>query len=80
MKTEISVPNPIFEAAERVAAALRMSLGEFYVAALTAYVATFRNGDKAPPEFQVSCTSTINKKRDLYHAEHLRDKKSFQRR
>ena len=45
MKTEISVPNPIYEAAERLAAALGMSLSEFYVAALTAYVATYQNGD-----------------------------------
>ena len=45
MKTEISVPNPIFKAAERLASALGMSLSEFYVAALTAYVATYENGD-----------------------------------
>jgi hypothetical protein len=45
MKTEISVPNPIYEAAERLAAALGMSVSEFYVAALTAYVATYQNGD-----------------------------------
>ncbi|MBN2315369.1 MAG: hypothetical protein JXM79_15680 [Sedimentisphaerales bacterium] len=45
MKTEISVPNPIYKAAERLAAALGMSLSEFYVAALTAYVATYQNGD-----------------------------------
>jgi hypothetical protein len=45
MKTEISVPNPIYEAAERLAAALGMSLSEFYVAALAAYVATYQNGD-----------------------------------
>jgi len=45
MKTEISVPNPIYEAAERLAAALGMSLSEFYVAALTAYVAAHQNGD-----------------------------------
>ena len=47
MKTEISVPNPIFKAAERLATALGMSLSEFYVAALTAYVATYQNGDVA---------------------------------
>ena len=45
MKTEISVPNPIFEAAERLAAALGMSLSEFYVAALKAYLAAYQNGD-----------------------------------
>jgi hypothetical protein len=45
MKTEISVPNPIHEAAERLAEELGMSLSEFYVAALAAYVATYQNGD-----------------------------------
>jgi hypothetical protein len=45
MKTEISVPNPIYEAAERLAEKLGMSLSEFYVAALAAYVATYQNGD-----------------------------------
>jgi len=45
MKTEISIPNPIFKAAEQLAAALGMSLSEFYVAALAAYVATYQNGD-----------------------------------
>ena len=45
MKTEISVPNPILEAAERLAKELGMSLSEFYVAALAAYVAAYQNGD-----------------------------------
>jgi hypothetical protein len=41
MKTEISVPNSIFEEAKRLAATLGMSLSEIYVAALSAYVATY---------------------------------------
>ncbi len=45
MKTEISVPNPIYEAAERLAEELGMSLSEFYVAAVAAYLATYQNGD-----------------------------------
>lgn len=45
MKTEISVPNPIFAAAERLAKELGMSLSEFYAAALAAYVAANQNGD-----------------------------------
>ncbi len=45
MKTEISVPNPIYEAAEKLAQELGMSLSEFYVAALAAYLATYQNGD-----------------------------------
>ena len=45
MKAEISVPNPAFEAAQRLAKELNMSLSEFYTAALAAYVATHQNGD-----------------------------------
>jgi len=45
MKTEISVPSPIYEAAERLAKELGMSLSELYVAALAAYLTTYQNGD-----------------------------------
>lgn len=45
MKTEISVPSPIYEAAERLAEEAGMSLSEFYVAALAAYVAAHQNGE-----------------------------------
>ena len=45
MKTEISVPNPIYEAAEQLAQELGMSLSEFYVAAVAAYLANYQNGD-----------------------------------
>lgn len=43
--SEISVPNAVSEAAERRAQELGMSLSEFHVAALTAYLATYQNGD-----------------------------------
>lgn len=45
MKTEISVPNTVFEEAQELAQELGMSLSEFYVVALTAYMATYQNGD-----------------------------------
>ena len=45
MKTEISVPNPIFEAAKQLAQELDMSLSELYTAALAAYMATCQNED-----------------------------------
>lgn len=45
MKTDISIPNPIFEAATKLAQKLDMSLSEFYTAALAAYVATYENED-----------------------------------
>lgn len=38
MKTDISIPNPIYHAAERLAEELGISLSELYTAALTAYV------------------------------------------
>lgn len=45
MKTEISVPNPLFEATRRLAEELGMSLSEFYASALTAYLEAYNNGD-----------------------------------
>ena len=38
MKTAISIPNPIFEAAERLAKELGMSRSELYTTAISAFV------------------------------------------
>lgn len=38
MKTDISIPNPIYRSAEKLAKELGVSLSELYTAALTAYV------------------------------------------
>ena len=45
MKTDISIPSPILEAAEQVARSLGMSLSELYTAALTAYVIAHQRGE-----------------------------------
>lgn len=45
MKAEISVPNPLFEAAQRLSQELGMSLSEFCVAALTAYIDVHQKSD-----------------------------------
>jgi hypothetical protein len=39
MKTDISIPNPVFRAAENLARKMGVSLSELYTAALNAYVA-----------------------------------------
>ena len=38
MKTDISIPNPIFRAAESLAKKMGISLSELYLTALTTYV------------------------------------------
>ncbi len=38
MKTDISIPNSIYQATEKLAKELGISLSELYIAALTAYV------------------------------------------
>ena len=43
MKTDISIPNPIFEAAEKLAQKLNMSMSELYAVALASYVATYES-------------------------------------
>ena len=39
MKIDISIPNPVFRAAENLAKKMGVSLSELYTAALNAYVA-----------------------------------------
>jgi metal-responsive CopG/Arc/MetJ family transcriptional regulator len=39
MKLDISIPNPVFHAAEELAKKMGVSLSELYTAALNAYVA-----------------------------------------
>jgi len=39
MKTDISIPNPVFRAAENLAKKMGVSLSDLYTAALNAYVA-----------------------------------------
>ena len=39
MKTEISIPNPIYRSAEKLAKELSVPLSELFTAALTAYLA-----------------------------------------
>lgn len=39
MKSDISIPNPVFHAAQKLAKKMGVSLSELYTAALNAYVA-----------------------------------------
>lgn len=43
MKTAISIPNPIFEAAEQLAQQMGMSRSELYTTALVAYLETYQS-------------------------------------
>jgi hypothetical protein len=43
MKTDISIPNPISEAAEQLARKLGMTLSELYTAAISAYMAVHQS-------------------------------------
>jgi len=45
MKSDISVPNPVFHAAENLAKKMGVSLSELYTAALNAYVAEHQKED-----------------------------------
>lgn len=45
MKVAVSVPNPIFDAAERMAQRLRMSRSQLYSRAVEEYVKTHRGED-----------------------------------
>lgn len=43
MKTAISIPDPVFKSAERLAARLRVSRSELYVKAVTAFLEGHRD-------------------------------------
>lgn len=45
MKTDISIPNPTYKAAERLAQRLGLPLSELYTAALTTYIAAHQRGE-----------------------------------
>ena len=47
MKTDISIPNPIFKSTQRLAEKLGISLSELYAAALFEYVTTHENVTEA---------------------------------
>ena len=44
MKTDISIPNPIFHAAEKLAGEMGISLSDLYTATLTAYITEHQKG------------------------------------
>lgn len=51
MKTEVSIPDPIFAAVEQMAARLGLSLNEIYTRAVTDWLARHQNGErKQEPE------------------------------
>jgi metal-responsive CopG/Arc/MetJ family transcriptional regulator len=62
MKTAISIPNPIFEAAERLAQELGVSRSELYTTAIAAYVEAHRSEDVTEKLNQVyrAETSTLD--------------------
>ena len=65
MKTEISIPNPIFEAAQQLAQQLNMSLSELYTAAIAAYVAEYQNEDVTEKLNELYETEPSNLEPDL---------------
>ena len=45
MKADISIPNPLYERSEKLAQQCGMSLSDFFLAALTAYISKFQTLD-----------------------------------
>lgn len=58
MKTAISIPNPIFEAAEQVAKELGISRSELYTTAIAAFVEAHRSEDVTQKLNQVYAAET----------------------
>jgi len=45
MKSDISIPNPLFQSAQQLAENLGISLSDFYMAALSDYVISHEKGN-----------------------------------
>ena len=58
MKTAISIPNPIFEAAEQLAKELGMSRSELYTTAIASYVEAHRSEDVTEKLNQIYAAET----------------------
>jgi len=43
MKADISIPNPLYETSEKLAQQLGISLSDFFLSALNAYIAQYQN-------------------------------------
>ncbi len=43
MKADLVIPNPVYHTSEQLAAQLEMSLSEFFLEALTFYIAQYQN-------------------------------------
>ena len=76
MKVAISVPDPTFEAAERVSKRLGMSRSQLYSRAVEAFVKRHRGADvrQALEEVYASEPATIDPVIDRLQAEALREK------
>ncbi len=58
MKTDVIIPNPIYETAEQLAQQLGMSLSDFFLTALTAYMKTYERNDVTDRLNQVYATES----------------------
>lgn len=69
MKTNISIPNLVYRAAEKLAKELGISLSELYTAALTAYVAEHKKRGIADIPDVVYATQSPAPESDLVEME-----------
>jgi metal-responsive CopG/Arc/MetJ family transcriptional regulator len=60
MKSDISIPNPVFHAAEELAKKMGVSLSELYTAALNAYVTEHQKGNITETLDQVYADESSN--------------------
>ena len=65
MKADITIPNPIYETSEKLAQQLGISLSDFFLAALTAYIETYQSDDITEQLNQVYQTETSTLEPDI---------------
>ena len=67
MKTTISIPNPVYEAAQQLAQRLNVSLSDLYTVALTAYVTAHQKEDVTETLNRVYATGSSEIEPGLVH-------------
>ncbi len=71
MKTEMSIPNPLYQRSQRLAQQLEMSLPEFFLVALKDYVEHHQHDDITKQLNQIYEADESTLEPDMAHLQHM---------
>ncbi len=71
MKTEMSIPHPLYQRSQRLAQQLDMSLPEFFLVALKDYVEHYQHDDITKQLNQIYEADESTLEPDMAHLQHM---------